>query len=131
MSTPLFLDLEQILRLHRSLIERYGGADGTRDVGMLHSAIAMPQAAYSDEYLHSDVFEMAGAYLYHIVRNHPFVDGNKRTGAAAAIIFLAINDIQIDNDEPGLVDITLQVASGQSGKAQVAAFFRERVIASS
>lgn len=128
MDTPLFLDLEQVFRLHSSLIDRYGGSDGTRDVGLLHSAVAMPQATYDGEYLHADIYEMAAAYLYHIVQNHPFVDGNKRTGAAAAIVFLAINDIQIDNDEHGLVDITLQTASGQAGKPQIAAFLRDRVI---
>jgi death on curing protein len=126
--TPYFLDLEQVVRLHRSLIERYGGAEGIRDVGLLHSALAMPQAAYGGEYLHRDIFEMAAAYLYHNVLNHPFLDGNKRAGAAAAIVFLAMNDIQIDNDEDGLVALTLAVAMGQSGKAEVAEFFRSRVM---
>ena len=69
---------------------------------------------------------MAAAYLYHIVQNHPFLDGNKRTGAAAAIVFLAMNDIQIDNDEEGLVELTLSVATGQTGKAEAAEFFRSR-----
>jgi len=124
MSTPLFLDLDHVMRLHRSLIEHYGGIDGVRDVGLLHSAIAMPQAAYGGEYLHDDIFEMAAAYLFHIVQNHPFLDGNKRTGAAGAIVFLAINDIQIDNDEEGLVQLTLSVATGQAGKAEIAEFFR-------
>ena len=74
MATPLFLDLEHIMRLHRSLIESYGGTDGTRDIGMLHSAISMPQASYGGEYLHADLYEMAAAYMYHIVQNHPFID---------------------------------------------------------
>jgi death-on-curing protein len=75
---PLFLDIDRVLRTHRSLIERYGGAEGIRDVGLLHSAIAMPQASFGGEFLHKNLFEMAAAYLYHIVQNHPFVDGNKR-----------------------------------------------------
>ena len=124
MVMPTFLDLEHIMRLHLSLIEHYGGLDGVRDMGLLHSAIGMPQAAYGGEYLHGDIFEMAAAYLYHIVQNHPFLDGNKRTGSAAGIVFLAMNDIQIDNDEEGLVEITLSVASGQTGKAEIAEFFR-------
>ena len=126
MSTPLFLDLDHIMRLHRSLIERYGGMEGVRDMGLLHSAIAMPQTAYGGQYMHGDMFEMAAAYLYHIVLNHPFLDGNKRTSAAAAIVFLAINDIQIDNDEEGLVKLSLSVATGQAGKAEIAEFFRSR-----
>ena len=72
----------------------------------------------------ADIFEMAAAYLYHVVQNHPFLDGNKRAGAALAIVFLAINDIDIDNDEDGLVELTLSVATGQSGKVEIAEFFR-------
>ena len=124
---PLFLDLDRILRTHRSLIERYGGAEGLRDAGLLHSAIAMPQASFGGEFLHKDLFEMAAAYLYHIAQNHPFLDGNKRTGAAAAIIFLAINGIELRDDEEGLVQLTLAVAEGQVGKQQIAEFFRNTV----
>ena len=126
MEGPCFLDLDRVLRTHRSLIEAYGGSDGLRDAGLLYSAIAMPQASFGGQYLHQDLFEMAAAYLYHIVQNHPFLDGNKRTGAAAAIIFLAMNDIEIDADEDGLVALTLSVACGQSGKPEIAEFFRSR-----
>ena len=122
---PLFLDLDRVLRAHRSLIERYGGTEGVRDVGLLHSAIAMPQASFGGEFLHKNLFEMAAAYLYHIVQNHPFLDGNKHTGAAAAIIFLAINDVDLQADEEGLTELTLAVAEGRTGKRQVADFFRK------
>jgi death on curing protein len=123
---PLFLDIDRVLRAHRSLIERYGGVEGVRDVGLLHSAIAMPQASFGGEFLHKDLFEMAAAYLYHIVQNHPFLDGNKRTGAAAAIIFLAMNQVELEADEEGLVALTLAVAEGQAGKQQIADFFRSK-----
>ena len=126
MATFWFLDMDRVMRTHRSLIEAYGGIDGVRDAGLLHSAIAMPQAAFGGQYLHVDLFEMAAAYLYHIVQNHPFLDGNKRTGAATAIIFLAMNDIEIDADEEGLVELTLAVACGNAGKPQIAEFFRSR-----
>jgi death-on-curing protein len=66
--------------------------------------------------------------MYHIVQNHPFLDGNKRTGAAAAIIFLAMNDIVVDNDEEGLVTLTLAVATGKADKTNIAAFFRSIVL---
>jgi len=122
---PLFLDIDRVLQTHRSLIEHYGGAEGIRDVGLLQSAIAMPQASFSGELLHKDLFEMAAAYLYHIVQNHPFLDGNKRTGAATAIIFLTINDIELEADEEGLVEITLAVAEGKADKQQIAEFFRK------
>ena len=126
--TPLFLDLDQVIRLHRSLIEHYGGSEGICDAGLLHSAIAMPQAAYGGQYLHEDLYAMAAAYLFRLVQSHPFLDGNKRPGAAAAVVFLAMNDITIDNDEEGLVDLTLRVATGQAGKAAIADFFRHHAI---
>ena len=126
MEAPDFLDLAHVLRVHRSLIERYGGTDGLRDEGLLHSAIAMPQASFGGQFLHVDLFEMAAAYLYHIVQNHPFLDGNKRTGAATAIIFLAINDFEIEADEDGLIELTLSVARGESKKPGIANFFRAR-----
>ena len=121
---PRFLDLGEILRIHHSLIEVYGGSDGVRDMGLLQSAIAMPMAAFGGQFLHEDIFEKAAAYLYHIVKNPPFVDGNKRTGAASAIVFLAVNDVQIANDEDALVELTLGIAEGNVDKQQVASFFR-------
>ena len=84
----------------------------------------MPQATLGREPVHKDLFEMAAAYLYHIVQNHPFIDGNKRTGAAAAIIFLAMNDVEIEADEEGLVELTLVVARGEADKSEIADFFR-------
>ena len=123
---PLFLDIDRVLRTHLSLIERYGGKEGVRDIGLLHSAVAAPQASFGGDALHGDLFEMAAAYLYHIVQNHPFVDGNKRTGAAAAIVFLAMNGVEIEADEDGLVEVTMAVARGEAGKAEVAEFFRTR-----
>lgn len=120
----LFLDLDYVMRIHRSMIEVYGGPEGLRDEGLLESAIAQPQASFSGNHLHADLFEMAAAYLYHIVQNHPFFDGNKRTGAAAAIVFLGMNDVSLVPDEEALVEITLQVATAQSHKKEIAAFFR-------
>lgn len=122
---PLFLDLDRVLRIHQSLIETYGGAEGIHDAGLLHSAIAMPQASFGGEFLHRDLFDMAAAYLYHIVQNHPFLDGNKRTGAAAAIIFLAMNGVTLEPDEDGLVKLTLAVAGGNAGKGEIGEFFRK------
>jgi len=121
---PHFLDIHRVLQIHLDLIKAYGGDEGVRDLGLLQSAVAMPQASFGGELLHKDLCEMAAAYLYHIVQDHPFVDGNKRTGAAAAIIFLAMNDVEIEADEEGLVDLTLAVAKGEADKAQAAEFFR-------
>jgi death on curing protein len=122
---PLFLDINHVLRIHRSLIEHYGGVEEIHDAGLLHAAIAMPQASFGGQFLHQDFFEMAAAYLYHIVQDHPFRDGNKRTGAAAAIIFLALNGISLTADEDGLVALTVAVAEGKIGKKEVAEFLRK------
>jgi death-on-curing protein len=119
-----------VVHLHHELIDQYGGSHGRRDAGMLQSAIAQPQAGFGGQYLHEYLFDKAAAYLFHLVQNHPFVDGNKRIGAASAIVFLSMNDIEIEADEDGLVDLTLATAQGQRTKEQIAAFFRERAMPS-
>ncbi len=125
---PVFLALGEILEIHQDQIARYGGASGIRDIGLLQSAIAMPSSSFGGQFLHSDLFEMAAAYLLHISQNHPFVDWNKRTGAVAAIVFLALNDIELDADEDGFEKIVLQVAEGKAGKETVATFLRDNSI---
>ena len=122
---PNFLSLEEVLLIHSNQVDLYGGEPNVRDLNILESAIAQPRATYGGNLLHGDLFEMAAAYLYHIAQNHPFHDGNKRAGAAMAIVFLAMNDIALEADEEGLVNITLAVAQGQAGKSEVAAFFRK------
>ena len=128
MQQPIFLGLDQVLLLHQSMIATYGGKEGLRDLGLLQSALAMPMASSNHIYFHEDIFKMAAAYLFHIVQNHAFHDGNKRVGAAAAIIFLAMNDIQIDNDQDGLVELTMNVAMSKSDKSTIASFFRDKAI---
>jgi death-on-curing protein len=124
---PLFLTLEEVLEIHRDQLERYGGRQGLRDVRLLQSAIAAPQTGLGEDYLHDDLFEMAAAYLFHLVRNHPFVDGNKRVGAVAALVFLLLNGAEIEIREDELADAVLQVARGRMHKGEVATFFREHV----
>jgi death-on-curing protein len=123
-ASPVFLTVDQVIRIHAAMVERYGGDPGIRDRGLLASAVAVPGAAYGGAYMHADLIEMAAAYLFHIVGNHPFIDGNKRAGAASAIVFLAMNGVEIEADQDGLADITLAVASSKASKAEVAAFFR-------
>jgi death-on-curing protein len=121
---PTFLDLWEVVRIHQDQVGRYGGKAGVRDAASLASAVAVPQAGTSEGYLDGDLFEMAAAYLFHIVRNHPFVDGNKRTGAVAAIVFLHMNDTVLEADEAELEALVRDVAGDRAGKAEVAAFFR-------
>jgi death-on-curing protein len=103
----------------------FGGEQGVRDLGLLESAISQPKATFGGEHLHKDLFEMAAAYLYHIVQNHPFLDGNKRTGVVAALAFLDFNGIEIDAPTGSIYDLTISVATGQAGKQQIAEFFRK------
>ena len=121
---PDFLALEDVLLLHGDQIDLYGGEYGVRDLGLLESAIAQPQATFGGNHLHGDLFEMAAAYPYHIVQNHAFLDGNKRTGAVAALVFLDLNGVEIDTPQGSIYDLTMSVAAGQAGKAEIAEFFR-------
>ena len=121
---PVFLELVEVLAIHRDQIERYGGTLGIRDLALLQSAIATPSAGLAGRYLHEDLFEMAAAYLFHIVRDHPFLDGNKRTGVVAAIVFLALNGVELDADERSLERLVRRVAEGTVSKAAVADYVR-------
>ena len=118
---PDFLTVDDVLAIHEEQLARFGGAAGLRDAGLLESAVAQPQATFGGEYLHPDLFAMAAAYLFHIVQNHPFVDGNKRAGLLAALVFLDLNGISIDHATPRLYDLTMEVASGRMPKDGVAA----------
>ena len=123
--SPVFLNLSEVLHIHRDQIERYGGQPGVRDLGLLQSAASMPSAGFGDRFLHEDLFEMAAAYLFHITRNHPFMDGNKRTGAVCALIFLELNGIEVNVSEDSLVEMVIAVAEGKAGKDAIADFFRK------
>lgn len=125
--SPVFLNLSEVLFIHRDQIKRYGGEPGIRDLGLLQSAIAMPGAGFRDRFLHRDLFEMAAAYLFHITKNHPFVDGNKRTGVVCALVFLELNGIEIDAGDDTLIDMVISVAEGRAGKEAIADFFRIHV----
>lgn len=122
-----FLHLEEVIQLHADQIARYGGTQGVRDLGLLESAVAAAQASFSGNYLHASLPEMAAAYLFHLAQNHPFLDGNKRTAAAATFLFLYLNDLLLDCSENELVDLTLGVASGQRSKAEAAVFIAGHV----
>ena len=122
---PLFLTLEEVLEIHRDEIERHGGTLGVRDNGLLESAVAAPQAGFEGHYLHNDLYEMAAAYLFHLVQNHPFLDGNKRVGAATALEFLTMNNVETNIANQVLVDVVLAVAKGKVDKPAIAEFFRK------
>ena len=125
---PLFLTLDEVLALHEDQIRRYGGSSGVRDVAMLESAMGSAAATFGGVFLHETLFEMAAAILYGICRNHPFVDGNKRTAVAASLTFLEMNGIEIDAEEDDFYDLIIGVAEGRSSKASVAVFLQEHAV---
>ena len=121
---PKFLSLTEVLEIHQDQLVRYGGGAGIRDIELLKSALGMPVATYGGKFLHTDVYEMAAAYLFHLVKNHPFVDGNKRVGAVAALVFLSLNGYDFDAPEDDFAEMVLAVARGTIEKAEVAVFIR-------
>lgn len=123
---PAFLTFDEVLAIQSEQIQRYGGTEGVRDSNLLASALAVPAATYGGEFLHSTLFEMAAAYLYHICNNHPFLDGNKRTALAACLAFLWLNDVEVVTDPDEIADLVLGVADGSVGKAQVAVYLEDR-----
>ena len=123
-SSPRFLTIEEVLEIHSDQFRRYGGGQGVRDEGLLRSAVAAPRSSFAGEFLHQDLHEMAAAYLYHITANHPFVDGNKRCGVAAALVFLELNGWELIASQEDLVEAGLGVARGDWDKARVTEFLR-------
>ena len=113
--------------MHAELIAEHGGGEGLRDAGLLSSALARPKnrRVYGRS---SSIFDLAAVYGAGIVRNHPFIDGNKRVGAVAAYIFLVLNNLRLTADQVNYADLVLSVACGETPKSAVAEFFRENVI---
>ncbi len=121
---PRFLSLIEALQIHQDQIARYGGLPGIRDLALLQSALATPESGVADRYLHSDLFEMAAAYMFHLIKDHPFVDGNKRVGVVAALVFLDLNRIDLRMSDDDLVQLALGVATGQITKMGIAEALR-------
>jgi death on curing protein len=120
-SDPIFLDMEDVLLIHEEQLAKYGGSAGVRDAGLLESAVAMPRATAGGEFAHEGLFAMASAYAFHIAQNQPFVDGNKRTGLLAAIVFLDLNGIGVADPEGRLYDAMIAIAERRLDKAGLAA----------
>ncbi len=120
-----FLSLDDVLELHEMQLESYGGATGIRDRGLLESAVMMPQASFGGEFVHKGLFEMAAAYAFHIAENQPFVDGNKRTALASALVFLDWHDIEINDPNEDLYGAMIGLAQKTQDKVGLAALFQK------
>jgi death on curing protein len=126
-SEPTFLTVRHVLLMHSRAIAQYGGDPGALSLDLLESAVMMPQAAFGGEYLHQGLAAMAAAYLFHLCKNHPFVDANKRVALAAAETFLLLNGRYLHATNSELVRLTLRVAEGRVPKDELTRFFEERV----
>ncbi|MDR2390527.1 MAG: type II toxin-antitoxin system death-on-curing family toxin [Planctomycetota bacterium] len=124
MSGITFLALSEVLEIHAEQTSLFGGNNGIRDMKLLESALTMPQAGIDGVYFHPDVFSKAAAYLFHIIQNHPFVDGNKRTGLACAYLFLSLNGIELECDPGELTEMVLAAARGGMNKEEIAGFLK-------
>jgi death on curing protein len=115
-----FLTVNEVLELHALQLVAVD----------LDSAVAQPSATFGGEFAHRDVYHMAGAYLFHIVQNHPFVDGDKRAGLLTALVFLDVNGLPIEHGSPKLYELTIGVADGRLGKEAAADTFRRLAVES-
>jgi death-on-curing protein len=122
----VYVSLEQVLELHGLQVRRFGGSAGLRDRGALEAAVARPQMTFGGEDLYPDVQAKAAAILQSLVMNHPFVDGNKRTGAATAELFMNLNDMDLAAEDDELVAVTLAVARGEVTAEALAIWLRQR-----
>lgn len=117
---PRFLTFGEVLLILQDQVRRYGGEYGVRDHTLLSSALAMPKAMYGGQLLHTGAFQQASAYAFHICRNHPFIDGNKRTALATALVFLELNGVSVSDPQEELYPLMMRVAEGAGTKEEIA-----------
>jgi death on curing protein len=125
----VYLDVGQLLELHRLQLRQYGGLGGVRERGALEAAAARPAATFGGDDLYPDVPAKTAALMHSLVLNHPFVDGNKRVGAHAALLFAAANGFECIATPDEIVQLTLQLAGGEIGVEALAIWFRQRLTA--
>jgi death-on-curing protein len=122
---PIFLTVEDVLELHDDQLRLFGGSTGVRDRDALESAVATPAISFDGEYLHGNLFEMAAAYAFHIAENQPFLDGNKRTGLNAALVFLDLNGWVVLDPDQRLYEAMIALSSRNLDKHGLASLLHE------
>ena len=121
------LTVEIVREIHAEAIAEFGGSEGIRELALLESAVAAPQASFGGRSPYSDLIEVAAAYLFYLCRNHPFVDGNKRAALGACLVFLRLNNIEPSADGPRWEELTLSIAASELDREQATARLRELV----
>lgn len=125
MNEPSWLDLDIVLDVHAEQLALFGGADGVRDLGLLESALARPINKYA--YGETDLAALAAAYAFGIARNHPFVDGNKRSAFASILVFLGLNGIDFDPSPASATVMMLDLAAGRVAEEGLARWIRDNL----
>jgi death on curing protein len=128
LQTPEFIELEDVIRIHDRQIQKFGGTPGIRDIGLLESALAQPQATFSEQLLHPTIWAQAAAYLFHLTMNHPFLDGNKRTAFAVMDTFLRLNGFVFNNSQEQKYKLVMQVVERRISKEDLAAHLEQSSI---
>jgi death-on-curing protein len=123
MSEPQWLDIDIVLDFHAEQLALFGGAEGLRDRGLLESALARPVNKFA--YGEKDLAALAAAYSFGIARNHPFIDGNKRTAFASMIVFLGLNGIELDAPQEAATAVILSLAAGEISEDVLARWIAE------
>lgn len=121
----IYLTAEQVLFVHFRLLQETGGEHGIRDLGLLQSAIALPGATFDKQELYADIFDKAAALMESLINNHPFIDGNKRTGIACTVLFLKQNGISFSAKNRDLEKFTLRVASSKIELFKIAEWLKD------
>lgn len=122
----VYLTVEEVIEIHDEMLRRYGGLQGIRDTNLLHSSVLMPQTAAFGQELYPSIYEKAAAYTFYIVRNHPFCDANKRTGYTAGLVFLKLNNIDLEFDKEHLEKIVVEMAAGRVERDDLAHFLQQQ-----
>jgi death-on-curing protein len=125
---PRFLEFQEVLYLHDESLARFGGSAGIRALGQVESALGSAKNAYW--YGHGGLFEIAAAYAFHIAESQAFIDGNKRTAASAAIMFLKVNGVMMPRDDGSIYDAIIEIAEKRLDKAGLAKVLREAAVKS-
>ena len=123
MKDPVWIDAADVYAFHGQLLSMFGGLDGVRDEELLHSALSRPQSLL--QYEDPSLFEMAAGYAHGLIKNHPFLDGNKRCGFMAAALFLEVNGVRFGATEESAVAYTRALAAGEIGAKEYAEWLRE------
>lgn len=122
-----FLEIADILEIDQILIDRFSGMSSVRDEGLLESALSQPQVLFFGELLHPTSHAQAAAYLYHLAKNHPFLDGNKRTAYGAIEAFLRLNGYNLNLSNEETYNMVIQIAQGEMSKEELSSFLAEHI----